>query len=98
MERFGAVRSGSFEVQLVQPLPTGELVLRLRVTQHRGAVRPYIVRRIAVSNSREKQVNEQHTVIKDRGDLNDWISRDELSSLYPEFFERLRSICEDLMR
>ena len=92
------MRSNSFELELVQPMVTGELVLTLRATQHRGSVLPYIVRRISRSDSREKQVNEQYTVIKDRGDLLDWISRDELSSTYPEFFERVRSSCEKLMR
>lgn len=98
MERFDTDRAGTLEVQLVQPLATGELVLRLRATQLRGSVRPYIVRRISVSHAREKQENEQHTIIKDRRDLIDWIARDELSTTYPEFFEQLRSCCEELMR
>lgn len=98
MERSDAMRPDSFELELVQPMRNGELVLKLRGTQYRGAVRPYIVRSLSRSDSREKQVNEQHTVIKDRGDLRDWISRDELSTIYPEFFERVRSSCEELMR
>jgi hypothetical protein len=86
------------EVELIQPMKNGELVLRLRGTHYRGAMRPYIVRSVSRSDAREKQVSEQHTVIKDRGDLLDWISRDELSSIYPEFFDRVRTQCEELIR
>jgi hypothetical protein len=87
-----------FSKEFVQVMDKGELVLTVRATEYRGQVRPYVVRCVSRADSVEKQESEQHIVLKDAADLQQWVKSDELSSLYPEFFERVRLCCEGLLQ
>ena len=87
-----------FIKEFVQVMDKGELVLRVRSTEYRGQVRPYIVRCLVRFDSKEKQEHEQHIVLKDANDLQQWVSSDELSTVYPQFFEQVRLCCEGLLQ
>jgi hypothetical protein len=90
--------SVTFTKEFVQVMDKGELVVTVRSSEYRGQVRPYIVRCLCRFDSVEKQVNEQYIMLKDAVDLQQWVSSDELSRSYPEFFERVRLCCEALLQ